>query len=57
MSIVLNLTLEEVNVILVALSNGAYKQVVGVIQKVEDQAKAQLPTMASVSEQNAEGMQ
>lgn len=48
----LSLTLDEINTILIALSEGPYQKVAGVISKVEAQAKAQLEE--STNESNVE---
>lgn len=47
MTITLNLSIEQVNVILQSLMQGPYGQVASVITAIESQGKAQLQTTAS----------
>lgn len=44
MELTIKLSLEDITVILTALSQGPYNQVAGVIGSIESQAKEQLPS-------------
>ena len=50
MTITLNLSIEQVNVILQSLMQGPYGQVASVITDIESQGKAQVQAMATEDE-------
>ncbi len=58
MNLTITLTLEQINIVLTALAQGPFNQVANVINAVETQAKAQLPTenMAKTEKVEEQGL-